>query len=108
MNQVPDVGHNVESISFIAEIRNRNVNELIAPSLESYINHNKPVKRLFDKLQDSIEIVEPYKLLCDDKKCDVQRGTSLLYKDDNHLSSYGAKKISAIFAPVFQPLVESK
>lgn len=108
MNQVPDVGHNVESISFIAEIRNRNVNELIAPSLESYINHNKPVKRLFDKLQNSIEIVEPYKLLCDDKKCDVQRGTSLLYKDDNHLSSYGAKKISAIFAPVFQPLVESK
>lgn len=102
MGQVPEVGYNVESVSFVAEMSGREINELIAPSLENYIKRNKRVSMLFEEIKDSVTIVEPYKLLCNEKRCDVERSSTLLYKDDDHLSSYGAKLVSVLFDSFFK------
>jgi peptidoglycan/LPS O-acetylase OafA/YrhL len=102
IGQVPEVGYNVESVSFVAEMTGREINELIAPSLGNYIKRNKRVSMLFEEIKDSVTIVEPYKLLCNEKRCDVERSLTLLYKDDDHLSSYGAKLVSVIFDSFFK------
>lgn len=102
MSQVPEVGHDVESIAFIAEKTKRNVNELIAPKLESYLDRNHRVINLFRELSTKAVIVEPYLLLCDETVCEVAKEKKLLYKDDDHLSSYGARLVADVFDPVFQ------
>ncbi|MEO1887877.1 MAG: SGNH hydrolase domain-containing protein, partial [Methyloprofundus sp.] len=89
-------------VSFVAEMTGREINELISPSLENYIKRNKRVSMLFEEIKDSVTIVEPYKLLCNEKRCDVERSLTLLYKDDDHLSSYGAKLVSVIFDSFFK------
>ena len=102
MTQVPEVGYDVESVAFIAKKTSRQVNDLIAPELESYINRNKRASELFEEIKDRVTVVEPYKILCDSKKCNVEQKSALLYKDDDHLSSYGAKQVSSIFDFAFR------
>ncbi len=102
VSQVPEVGYNVETVYFVTERTGRNLNETISPSIEEYHTRNKRVKKLFDTLSsDQVVVVNPWELLCDDSECRVINDNKLLYKDDDHLSSYGAMQISPVFDAVF-------
>ena len=104
ISQVPEVGYNVESVFFVTERTNRNINHVIAPLFDEYKNRNERVAKLFNALDDKVRVVMPHEVLCNKNSCDVMRDSNLLYKDDDHLSSYGARLVSGVFDPVFQSI----
>ena len=102
VSQVPEVGYNVETVYFVTQRTGRNLNEIISPSIEDYKTRNNRVKKMFDTLDsERVIVVKPWEILCDDRGCSVINDNKLLYKDDDHLSTYGAKKISPVFDVVF-------
>ncbi|PCI17538.1 MAG: hypothetical protein COB62_07460 [Piscirickettsiaceae bacterium] len=102
VSQVPEIGYNVASVYFLTERINRDVNDAIAPSVAAYRQRNKGVEKLFNSLKGlGVTIVEPWKRLCDSEFCKVMEDSQLLYHDDDHMSSFGARLVSPIFDPVF-------
>lgn len=49
-----------------------------------------------------VRVVEPARLLCSSQQCELQRDGKPLYVDHHHLSVFGAREISGLFAAVFQ------
>ena len=100
---IPEVGFNVPASEFIAHITGRDVNQIIAPRLNEYHERRAPVQKIFTQLaqQRQVRIVDPSILLCDKQRCIVTRDDTAMYRDDDHLSTFGSKQISAVFNPVF-------
>ena len=101
---VPEVGYNVPSVNHIAQITNRDVNAMIAPTVQEFEARNARVLSILSQIQTDydITVLSPSSLLCDDTICRValDDGTSL-YRDDHHLSTFGSKYISTMFDEVF-------
>ena len=97
---VPEVGHNVPSVNHVAMITNRDVNEMIAPTIEEFETRNQKVFAVLSQLQTEygVDVLMPSVFLCDESICKValDDGTSL-YRDDHHVSTFGAKYISEMF-----------
>jgi peptidoglycan/LPS O-acetylase OafA/YrhL len=45
---------------------------------------------------DGVSVVYPHKALCDERTCSVSDGVHSLYKDDDHLSPFGAARVVAL------------
>jgi peptidoglycan/LPS O-acetylase OafA/YrhL len=102
VSQIPEVGYNVPSVEFVARKTDKDINKIIAPKFSDYKERNNPVSLLFDRLKKKgVTVIEPSILLCDDVLCKVKNTEGLLYKDDDHLSSNGAKYISPVFDEIF-------
>ena len=101
---VPEVGYDVPSVNHIALITNRDVNSMIAPSRSDFESRNKNVLSILSRLRDElhVKILSPSTLLCDETICRVAlEGGIALYRDDHHLSTFGAKSISELFDAEF-------
>ncbi|MGI9220304.1 MAG: acyltransferase family protein [Woeseiaceae bacterium] len=96
---VPEVGHNVPSVNHIARITDRDVNAMIAPTIEEFKIQNTKTISFLEMVADDlgIPVVWPSDILCNDRLCIValDDGTTL-YHDDDHLSTAGARFISEI------------
>jgi len=101
---VPEVGYDVPSANYVARITGRDVNLMIAPAVDEYFSRNEDVLSLFSRLEQDLAVktVDPAALLCDDYYCRValQDGTAL-YRDEDHLSTYGSRYVSSAFDPIF-------
>ncbi|SRR5258706_3406358 len=106
VTQVPEIGYYVPSAFSIAQRTGRDANKIIAPSLNEYIDRNMIVTTVVESLakNDDVQIVDPWKALCNEKNCLVASEGQPLYLDDDHLSIFGAQYISNIFDPVFKNL----
>src|SRR5258706_216224 len=106
VTQVPEIGYYVPSAFSIAQRTGRDANKIIAPSLNEYIDRNMIVTTVVESLakNDDVQIVDPWKALCNEKNCLVASEGQPLYLDDDHLSIFGAQEISNIFDPVFKNL----
>ena len=106
VGQVPEIGYDVPSAFSIAQRTGRDINQIIAPSLNEYIDRNIFVTTVIKSLaeNDNVQVVEPWKILCNKKNCLVAITGKALYRDDDHLSLFGAHYISDIFDPVFKNL----
>ena len=97
---VPEVGQNVPSVNHIARITNRDINAMIAPTIEEFEARNEKVFSILAKVEKDfgLPVLRPSIVLCDEIICIValEDGTSL-YHDDHHLSTVGARYISEIF-----------
>ena len=101
---IPEVGHDVPSVNHVALITNRDVNIMIAPSITEFLSRNEKILRILSRLEYDmpVSIVSPSRVLCDNDICRVVLDDGLvLYRDDNHLSTAGAKYISGIFDELF-------
>lgn len=100
---VPEVGFEVPSAYLIAELTGRNVQTLIAPTVEEYGARNAVANSVFASLSDSgaVEIISPATALCDEKICAVTARGVPLYRDSNHLSTFGARYLAPLLDPVF-------
>jgi len=100
---VPEVGHDVPSATYSAKLTGRDVNAMIAPSIEEYRVRTSTVTRVFNALQAErdLTLVDPSKLLCQGQNCRVVMDGTPLYRDDNHLSLRGCVLVSDLFDPVF-------
>jgi hypothetical protein len=47
--------------------------------------------------QCHVHILDPKPYLCDKEKCSAMKGDKALYKDDNHLSTYGSLLLEPMF-----------
>ena len=96
---VPEVGHNVPSVNHIAKITNRDVNEMIAPSIKAFEARNARSFSILKTVAEAlaVPVLWPSGVLCNAEMCIValEDGTSL-YHDDDHLSTEGARYVSTI------------
>ena len=108
VSQIPEIGYDVPSVMFIAKSTNRNVESIISPTVNDYLIRNETVISTFSalKAKRDIILVDPYKLLCRKASCKVFSDNILLYRDNNHLSTYGAKYVSSAFDNVFKDIAE--
>lgn len=109
VTQTPEIGYDVPSAYFIAQRTGRDVNEIIAPSLADYFFRNRHVFPIINSIEkkNHVQIIDPWKVLCDDHKCFAAVNGMPLYKDSNHLSVFGAEYISPIFDPLFEELAKN-
>jgi len=103
---VPEVGYDVPSYVFSARITGRDLNPIIAPKVQEYRDRTREVDSTFSKLGGLrlASFVDPATLLCNDTICPVTARGMALYRDDDHLSTYGSKVVSPIFDEVFGAL----
>lgn len=103
VTQVPEIGHDVPSATYSAKLTGRDVNAMIAPSVEEYHERTAIATRVFDALRAEREltIVDPSKLLCQGQNCGVVMDGTPLYRDDNHLSLRGCVLVSDLFDGIF-------
>ena len=99
VNSVPEIGYDVPSAIVVASINDRNVNRMIAPTKKEYRERNKGVHAIFSQLNELeyIDIIGIDMFLCDDDYCKVMFNGRSLYRDDDHLSTYGSEYITSAF-----------
>ena len=106
---LPEIGYDVPSANFIASRTGRDINELIAPSLDEYFARNQGTFEILKSFEQKygIQIIEPWKILCTEGKCRVSINEIPLYNDDDHLSVFGSELITPIFDPLFETIKQS-
>ena len=104
ISPVPEIGYDVPSANFIATRTGRDINEIVAPSVDEYLARNQRAFSILDNLQREfgIQVVDPWKALCVDNECRVTIDGVPIYKDDDHLSLFGSELVSIVFEPVFE------
>jgi uncharacterized protein (DUF486 family) len=100
---VPEVGYLVPKSLYVEEVTGR-ANVDIRPTVSEFERRQHFVRTLFDGLAKkySVKIISPETALCDDKVCQIEVSGRPLYSDDHHMTVFGAKYISPIFAPIFR------
>jgi peptidoglycan/LPS O-acetylase OafA/YrhL len=103
VSPVPEIGYDVPSANFIAVRSGRDLNQIIAPSIDDYLARNQSTLSILSKLQEEheIQVVEPWTALCVENECRVTIDGIPLYKDDDHLSLFGSELVSIVFEPIF-------
>lgn len=73
------------------------------PSRKDYLHRQRIVLPLFARLaqNDGVRALYPGKDLCDGPRCTVIKNGIPLYRDQHHLSVYGAKQLDPLFARIF-------
>lgn len=106
---LPEIGYDVPSANFIASRTGRDVNQIIAPSLEEYIARNQRTMTILKSFQEKygFQIIEPWKFLCQQDICRAVVNGIPLYRDDSHLSIFGSELISPVFDPFFESMKQS-
>jgi peptidoglycan/LPS O-acetylase OafA/YrhL len=109
VSSVPEVGYDVPSSYFIAARTGRDVNGIIAPTFDEYLQRNSMVIDIMKKMRNryNVQIIDPAEVLCDMSICKVVVDGQPLYKDGHHLSTFGSLYISDIFNPLFEDLSQS-
>jgi peptidoglycan/LPS O-acetylase OafA/YrhL len=109
VSQVPEIGYDVPSANFIATRSGRDVNEIVAPSVEDYLSRNQKSIAILDALKSKpgVQVVDPWVILCADGKCRATVNGNLLYRDDDHLSHFGAELITPVFEPIFKEMKQN-
>ncbi len=106
LDQVPEIVTNVASAGFVAAITGRDINKLIGPTLEIVQNRTEKSASIISELENKkpITVLRPGKKLCDSKICIVAVGDKLLYRDKNHLSTFGSKYVASAYEHLFLKL----
>lgn len=77
----------------------------IAPARAEYLARQAAVRRVFDGIAKSYPVifVHPDAILCPSDFCKAEVGGRPLYRDQHHLTVFGAELLAPLFAPVFSP-----
>jgi peptidoglycan/LPS O-acetylase OafA/YrhL len=105
VNQVPEIGWNVPSTLARERLFGHNVSGA-APTLEDYRKRQFKMSRIVDELDPlySFKVVDVASALCARTRCLMEKDGYSLYKDDDHLSIYGASFLSDLFSDFFQEI----
>jgi len=109
ISQVPEIKYDVPSAFYIAQGTGRDINKIIAPSLDEYLSRNKKVFFVIDQIHEdyNIQVIDPWKALCNEQQCPVVIDGTSLYMDSHHLSFFGSEYISHIYDSLFQGLANN-
>ncbi len=103
---LPEIGYDVPSANFIASRTGRDINQIIAPTLDEYLIRNQKMFAILNTFEKKykIQVIEPWKSLCQKNICRVAINEIPLYNDDDHLSVFGSELITPIFDPLFESI----
>ena len=104
VSSIPEIGYDVPSSYSIASKTGRDVEEIIALKMDDYYERNSVALRVFANFEreyKNLKVIDPSTILCDEARCKVIENNIPLYRDDDHLSTFGANYISTIFDPIF-------
>jgi hypothetical protein len=94
---VPEIGWPVPAVL----ARERLAKMHVAPPKEdAYLERQKFVMATFAQLQrdDGVVLIYPHQVLCGSGECAVSRNGIPLYRDEHHLSVYGALQLTPLFS----------
>jgi peptidoglycan/LPS O-acetylase OafA/YrhL len=97
VTQVPEVAWQVPSVLARASLFGREIPS--GPSLDGYRKRQRVVSSSLDELSGRyrFRVIDIARVLCPGQTCLVQQDGLSLYRDDDHLSSYGAAVVSSVF-----------
>lgn len=100
---IPEIGYDVPSANYIAQRTGRDINAIISPSLDEFLERTERTRNIlyFAKEKYGIQLIEPWTMLCNTSGCKVSLDDMPLYRDDDHLSIFGSEFLTPIFNPVF-------
>jgi len=106
---IPEVGYDVPSAYFVAHVTGRDANAILAPARADYRRRTAEVKALLARIaaQQAVAFVDPARYLCSDA-CPVVRSGQLMYRDDDHLSTFGSRYLAAAFHDVLAGLAVAR
>jgi len=93
ITSIPEVGYDVPNREFISRIFKQELNEDWAPLRSEYLARTSAERVLFDRLSvryKSVSVYETIESYCDEVLCNIEHDGKLVYRDDNHLTVYGA------------------
>lgn len=103
---VPIYKYDVKRIYWWTKRRNEECSEL-QPTISEYHQKNKEVLGLFREFEThpKVKVVSPESMLFDQNgKALIMTNNGLLYRDNNHLSTYGAHFVAPVFDDVFSKM----
>jgi peptidoglycan/LPS O-acetylase OafA/YrhL len=103
---IPEIGYDVPSANFIALQTGRDANQIIAPTIDEYLDRNGRTNEILQSLAHmyGIHLIEPWKILCVEGRCRVVINEVPLYQDDDHISPFGSEIIAPVFEPIFNDM----
>lgn len=102
---VPEIGFTVPQVlARLAQEHRENM--VVAPLAEKFYAREAEVLPLFHALaeQKGVTTVFPHDFLCQSGRCAVRNNGIPLYRDEHHLSDYGAKKLEPLLGEAIDPL----
>lgn len=101
---IPEVGFDVPHALNSAHLRGLHVDQTIAPSWEEYQLRQKEVSSFLQKVstQPGVKVIHPASKLCQQNSCQVEAEEQALYRDDDHLSTWGSLWIASIYDEVWE------
>jgi peptidoglycan/LPS O-acetylase OafA/YrhL len=110
VRSIPEVDYDVPAAYLIARLTDRDANAVIAPSLAWYRSRTLNVRAILAKVssEEQVELVDPSRYLCTDHCMVVYQGRPL-YRDNDHLSEFGATYLarSGAFDGIFARLAQA-
>jgi peptidoglycan/LPS O-acetylase OafA/YrhL len=110
VSSIPEVGYDVPSSYSIAFRTGRDINGIIAPTFDEYLERNGVVIDIMNEVRSryNVQIIDPAGILCDKSICRVVVDGQPLYRDGHHLSIFGSLYISDVFNPLFEHMKQSR
>jgi len=103
---IPEIGYDAPSAYSIALRTGRDINQIIAPTLETYQQRNRTAALIFETLAKKypLQFIEPAQILCGKSLCPVATEGRLLYMDAHHLSIFGSEYIAGAYDSLFKKI----
>lgn len=99
VKNVPEIGYDVPSTNMVAYLTDRDTNKLIGLTPIDHQEYSRNFEKILARIPSNTAIatIDPAEILCSSGYCQVVKEHIPLYRDDNHLSTYGSKYISSLF-----------
>jgi peptidoglycan/LPS O-acetylase OafA/YrhL len=102
---VPEIGWTVPDVLARLAQEHRE-NTVVAPPASKFYAREKEVLPLFRHMaaKKGVRAVFPHDYLCKSGRCAVRKNGIPLYRDEHHLSDYGARKLEPLLDKAIDPL----
>jgi hypothetical protein len=79
-------------------------NQATTLPIEDYANWHRPVTNLLQRIsnQTDIKFIEPSNIFCDENECTASTATETYFRDNDHISRAGAKKLVPLYKEFFK------
>ncbi len=103
---VPEIGWTVPQVLARLEQEHKG-NVVVAPPAKAFYEREAQVLPLFHEMaeRDGVSAVFPHDYLCQSGRCAVRKNGVPLYRDEHHLSDYGARKLEPLLSRAMDPLL---
>lgn len=101
--QMPEIGWNVPSTLARDQLFGHQVS-MTVPTYEAYRERQHNISRIINELsaQYPFKVFEVASVLCPSGPCLIEKDGRSLYKDDDHISIYGAELLAGPITDIFQ------